>query len=60
MSIVLALSLEKTSMPEQEQFYQPIICKRCKALLGYAPYWRDNYLCVKCNWPLPDDDEAAA
>ena len=60
MSIGLVLKSEKIMTPEPEQFFQPIICKRCKALLGYAPYWRDNYLCVKCNGPLPDDDEAAA
>lgn len=30
-------------------FEQDVICKKCKKLLGYAPYYRTDYLCKKCN-----------
>lgn len=39
-----------------EKFLQQIVCMRCKQLLGYAPYWRTDYLCVQCNGPVTDED----
>ena len=46
---------ERESDPEESdskgKYLQEIRCERCEALLGYAPYWRADYLCVACNVP---------
>lgn len=36
------------------KFGEPIICQECKRHIGYAPYFRSEYLCIDCNWGMKE------
>lgn len=42
----------------KDHYHQAIMCAVCKKLLGFAPYWRQEYRCVKCNKCDDPDCEA--
>ena len=34
---------------KSEKYGNEIVCESCKKLLGFAPYYRDEYRCIECN-----------
>jgi len=37
----------------QDDWNEDITCIFCNDLLGYAPYSRDDYICIPCREDLP-------
>ena len=47
-------------MTTETQYEQEMICCDCHISIGWAPYYREEYRCSKCNKKYPAREELTA
>jgi hypothetical protein len=33
---------------DESEYSEEMLCEKCHVVIGYAPYYRTEYLCVEC------------